>query len=108
MKTTTTQLVFPAYCRTARIPLPEAEHRFHPERRWRFDWAWPEHKVALEVQGGVWTGGAHVRGARLLKEWEKLNALACLGYRILYCQPKDLLKLETIAAIKLALAWRGK
>ena len=29
MKTTTTQLVFPAYCRTARIPLPEAEHRFY-------------------------------------------------------------------------------
>lgn len=24
-----------------------AEFRFHPKRCWRFDWAWPEHMVAL-------------------------------------------------------------
>lgn len=29
------------------------EHRFHPTRRWRFDFAWPDEKVALEVEGGT-------------------------------------------------------
>lgn len=29
-------------------------NRFHPSRRWRFDCALPEHRVAVEVEGGVW------------------------------------------------------
>ena len=35
--------------------LPEAtpEYRFHPERRWRLDWAWVPNKIALEVDGGI-------------------------------------------------------
>ena len=27
------------------------EHRFHPTRRWRFDFAWPELKLAVEAEG---------------------------------------------------------
>lgn len=30
-----------------------AEHRFHPFREWRFDYAIPELKIALEVEGGI-------------------------------------------------------
>ena len=86
--------------------LPEAiaEYRFHSQRKWRFDYAWPKFKqkdfecsvkatpelmggVAVEVQGGIWTRGRHTRGAALKKEWEKLNAAAALGWRILYCSP---------------------
>jgi hypothetical protein len=86
-----------------RIPEPAFEHRFYPPRRWRFDLAWPDHKIALEVQGGIWTRGRHTRGAALLKEWEKLNTAACDGWRILYCQPDDLLKAETTTTIYRAL-----
>lgn len=39
------------------------EHRFHPARRWRFDFAWPELLFAVEVEGGIWTGGRHNRGS---------------------------------------------
>lgn len=72
------------------LPLPETEYRFAPPRRWRFDYAWPAHKVALEVEGGVWTGGRHVSGAGFVKDMEKYNAAAVAGWRVLRCQPRDL------------------
>ena len=28
---------------------PESELRFHPERKWRFDFAFPDHMVAVEL-----------------------------------------------------------
>src|ERR1019366_1704186 len=79
---------------------PTPEFRFDPKRRWRFDYAWPDFKVALEVQGGIFIQGRHSRGAALLKEWEKLNRAAELGWRILYCQPDNLLKTATLAQLK--------
>ena len=96
--------VFPAVCASYGLPAPVAEHRFHATRKWRFDWAWPGQRVALEVQGGIFCRGRHTQGAALLKEWEKLNTAASLGWRILYCQPKELLTAATMELIRNALA----
>ena len=38
------------------------EHRFDAVRGWRFDFAFPATKWALEVEGGTWSGGRHTRG----------------------------------------------
>jgi hypothetical protein len=95
------QSVVTAFFAEHNIPAPVYEHKFCETRKWRFDLAFPMHKVAVEVQGGIFVAGRHSRGAALLKEWEKLNAAAVLGWRILYCQPKDLCTTdfaETIAA----------
>jgi len=35
------------------LPEPEREYRFHPRRKWRFDAAWPDAKLAVEVEGGA-------------------------------------------------------
>src|SRR6185437_11069314 len=43
---------FVEWCRSRGLPDPVAEYRFRPPRRWRFDYCWPEHHVALEEQGG--------------------------------------------------------
>jgi hypothetical protein len=82
---------------------PTAEHRFDPERRWRFDYAWPDALVALEVEGGVFTGGRHTRGAGFLKDIEKYNRAAVLGWRVLRTTPKELCMGETIEMIKAAM-----
>lgn len=86
-KVDTSDLVFQLLA--CKLPTPVAEHRFAPPRRWRFDYAWPERRLALEVQGGLFIQGRHSRGPALLKEHEKLNAAARLGWRVLFTTPTD-------------------
>lgn len=92
-----------------------AEYQFHMERKWRFDFAFPKARVAVEVQGAIFgTGqrckvcgqtkaGGHTRGAALVKEYEKLNAAALAGWRILYCQPREIQTVEFGKVVKLTL-----
>lgn len=61
----------------------EAEYRFHPTRRWRFDWAYPAKKVAVEFEGGVATRGRHTRILGYTKDCEKYNQAALLGWAVL-------------------------
>jgi hypothetical protein len=70
--------------------MPIAEFRFAPPRRWRFDFAFLGEKLAVEVQGGIFTQGRHTRGPALLKEFEKLNAAAALGWRVLFVTPQQM------------------
>ena len=81
------QVDFLTACRTIGLPAPIAEMRFHPARRWRFDFAWPDHRVAIEIEGGVWTAGRHTRGQGFLSDIEKYNAAAELGWRLLRYPP---------------------
>ena len=57
------------------------EHRFC-NRKWRFDYAWPE-GVAVELEGGTWTGGAHTRGVKYGSDCEKYNTAALMGWTVL-------------------------
>ena len=72
------------------LPEPVLEHRFHPVRRWRFDIAWADHMIALEVEGGVWTGGRHTRGSGFMKDMEKYNTAAAMGWIVLRAVPRML------------------
>ncbi len=65
------------------LPTPCREYRFHPTRGWRFDFAWPRAQVAVEIQGGVWVGGKHGRGAGLVEGFKKINAAAVRGWWVL-------------------------
>jgi hypothetical protein len=89
-------------CRALRLPEPVAEFRFAPPRRWRFDYAWPAHQLALEVQGGIFTSGRHTRGAALVKEHEKLNEAAIRGWRLLYVTPQQLANGEAALIVEAA------
>lgn len=74
--------------KAVKLPVPEAEFKFHPTRKWRFDFAYPTRRIALEVDGGVWSGGRHGRGSGIIKEHEKFNAAASMGWRIFRCTPQ--------------------
>lgn len=62
---------------------PEREFRFHDTRRWRFDFAFPERKLAVEVEGGTYTNGRHTRGSGYEKDLEKYNEAVKLGWKVL-------------------------
>lgn len=96
--------IFLAALAQAGIPAPVPEYKFHPVRKWRMDWAWIDQKVFLEIDGGIWSGGRHTRPGAMLKTWEKENAAATQGWRVLRCQPRDVCKLATINAISAALS----
>lgn len=93
-------MIFTQLCRKVGLPEPVKEHRFHPTRKWRLDYAWPKHMLALEVEGGVWTGGRHTRGAGFLGDISKYNEATAMGWRILRTTPNGLLTTETINLIK--------
>jgi very-short-patch-repair endonuclease len=80
--------------------LPICEHKFHEKRKWRFDFAYIEYKLAVEVEGGVWANGRHTRGSGFVKDMEKYNAATVLGWRILRFTPDQLNKMETYQTIK--------
>ena len=58
---------------------------------------------ALPIYGAVFTGGRHTRGAGWLKDTEKLNAAAVLGWRMLRCTPKALNTLKLLDDLTAAL-----
>jgi hypothetical protein len=82
------------------LPRPEREHKFDAKRRWRFDYAWPERMIALEVEGGVWTAGRHTRGAGFIKDMEKYNRAAVLGWRLLRVTPDKLVSAGTFEMLR--------
>ncbi len=61
----------------------EPEYRFHPTRRWRFDFAHRPTRVAVELEGGVWTGGRHNRAGGFIADCEKYNEAAARGWLVI-------------------------
>lgn len=66
------------------------EFKFHPTRKWRFDFAIPASKIAIEVEGGLWLGGRHNRPASMILDFEKYNEAAMCGWRLLKYTPQQL------------------
>jgi very-short-patch-repair endonuclease len=74
------------------VPEPVEQHMFHPSRKWRFDFAWPEDRVSVEIEGGTFSRKktAHKTGAGIQRDIEKGNAAVALGWRVLRYTAKDL------------------
>ena len=93
----------------AGLAMPELEYRFHPTRKWRFDMAYPDEMLAIEIEGGIYgravrcnncgqqvmkhtkggrmvivrEGGRHNTGKGIEKDAEKYNEAALLGWKVL-------------------------
>lgn len=78
----------------------EEEYKFHPTRKWRFDFAFPDLKIAIEVDGGVWVSGRHNRANGFIKDMEKFNEANILGWNILRYTPEQLNTSKCIDGIK--------
>lgn len=73
-------------------PAPVREFQFAPPRKWRIDFAWPEDKLAVEVEGGLYIQGRHVRIRGYIGDLEKYNEIEMRGYTLLRFLPQQLMK----------------
>ena len=62
---------------------PVPEHRFHPTRKWRFDFAWPDIKLAVEWEGIFSRRSRHTSLIGYAGDCEKYNSAVSLGWRII-------------------------
>ena len=60
-----------------------AEHKFHEERKWRFDIAIPSLKIAIEYEGIMSRKSRHTTVTGYTKDCEKYNAATIAGWRVL-------------------------
>lgn len=89
--------------RLLKLPAPEREYRFAAMHTggtgagvrarlataglsdWRFDFAWPASRIAVEVEGGGWSKGRHTRGAGFAEDMRKYDAAIRLGWTLYRC-----------------------
>jgi hypothetical protein len=78
------------------LPTPERQYIFHPTRKWRLDFAWPDRRIAVEVNGGIYMNknnptnpGGHNRGAYMELSYEKINEAQRLGWKVFMFGPSQ-------------------
>ena len=63
--------------------------------------------IAVEIEGGVWIGGRHTRGKGFLRDIEKYNEAAAMGWRVFRCDTSDDMFSQVLKQIE-HLLWRDK
>lgn len=90
------------------LPGYEKEVIFHPVRKWRFDYAWTDLKIALEIHGGVFTNGRHTRGTGFTEDKIKMNTAQLLGWMVIEATSAQVKDGQMLSWIKEALTYREK
>ena len=83
-----------------RLPLPQREYRFHPTRKWRFDFAWPDLMLAVEVDGGEYVQGRHSRARGMRDDNTKINEAQRIGWVVLRFVGSQVKSGEALATIE--------
>ena len=98
------------------IPAPKAEYKFCKDRKFRFDFAWPLHRVALEIEVGVFGKGemcptckrkpvgAHSSVTGLIRDIEKYNLAITMGWAVVRCIPSERTSPATYETIRRMIA----
>jgi hypothetical protein len=92
--------------KAAGLPLPVTEYSFHPVRKWRFDFAWPAFRLAVEKEGGTenrWNPGRHNRPEGYAKDCEKYSTAALGGWTVLRFTSGQIASGQALKTIELAL-----
>ena len=85
------------------LPEPIREYQAIKGRKFRFDFAWLERKLLVEVNGGTYTKGAHSTGAGIARDYEKCNLGVLQGWRVLSFDGKAVKSGVAVEVIRQAL-----
>jgi len=94
--------------RATGLPEPVREYRFVPGRLYRADFAWPNHKLLVEAEGGVFSrkgkgGGWHQSVGGYLDDCRKYTLAALHGWRVLRYTAPEIRNGTAINEIEVAL-----
>lgn len=75
-----------------RGPKLTPEYKFDAKRKFRFDFYVESNglKVALELEGGIWSKGRHTRPTGFLRDMEKYNLAASMGILVFRIPSHDI------------------
>jgi len=71
-----------AQIRQAGLPEPEMQFEGVPGRKYRFDFAWPDQGIAVEIHGGAWMGKGHTGGKGFSEDRRKINLANLTGWLV--------------------------
>ncbi len=74
--------LFELHCRANKLPIPDREYVFLQGRKFRFDFAWPGLKIAVEIEGGTRQNGRHQRHEGFTNDTRKYNLATLHGWRV--------------------------
>ena len=77
------EALFELHLKANKVTGYQREYRFHPTRRWRFDFAFVPQKLAVEIEGGTWKKSRHTTGDGFHSDCDKYNAAVELGWSVL-------------------------
>ena len=83
-----------------KLPTSITQYRFASPRRWSFDFAWPDMRIVVEIEGGTWVNGRHSTGIGFGKDCEKYNAATLMGWRVFRFTTNHLKTLYPIQLLK--------
>jgi len=73
--------MFALQCEQAGFPAPLREYAAVPGRRFRWDFAWPDKRVLVEINGGTYAHMGHSTGSGIARDYEKSNLAMLAGWR---------------------------
>jgi len=66
----------------SKLPL-QKEYKFCDGRKFKSDYSLVDHGILIELEGGTWSGGRHVRGKGYANDCEKYNIATRIGWRVI-------------------------
>jgi very-short-patch-repair endonuclease len=94
-------------CIADKLPSFVQNYIFMKERKFELDFAWPEYRCGIEIQGGIFKGHAHSAPLMIIRDMEKSNLLVLCGWKVLRYTPQDVSCGLAIGGIKQLLARSG-
>ena len=83
------RILYAQICDRTKIPLPVQQLRFAAGRDYRADFAWPDHRLLVEVDGGLWIGGKHAIALHETRRQRRRIYAQALGWSIVEVGPPD-------------------
>lgn len=108
---------FAFQCRVHRLPAMIPQYKItspflvtpvkQQAKTWSFDFAFPAYQVLVEIDGGIWTQGAHAHPTDIIRNMQKQNDAVLLGWHVLRFSTRDVSSGHAIAFTQRMLAARG-